>query len=179
MSTVDPNKLAELHLCAKCSKLPKSVVAATDGHLYCRACIEEVISASPGDIHSPATGEVIGRTLTTPVTIEALINELMACGTLDKKYLCSDSEDANTSSVMETMQKAEAGSARHMSILGRWYLFGEKEGIESNEDEAFKWCKQADNLDDVDGKVCGLYSFLFVLRICDMSVHNMSSFRHI
>eukprot|EP00956_Cyclotella_meneghiniana_P015321 scaffold23368_cov71-Cyclotella_meneghiniana.AAC.4 len=167
MQPVDPNKLAELHLCVKCRKLPKSVVAATDENLYCRTCIEGVLSAaSSGDIiQSPATGEVIGRKLTTPVTIQALINDLMACGNLDKKYVWSDSEDANSSSVLETIQKkAKAGSARHMTILGRWYLFGEKEGIEGNEDEAYKWCKQADNLDDVDG-YCLLHGYGTVKNI--------------
>lgn len=181
MQPVDPNKLAELHLCVKCRKLPKSVVAATDENLYCRTCIEGVLSAaSSGDIiQSPATGEVIGRKLTTPVTIQALINDLMACGNLDKKYVWSDSEDANSSSVFETIQKAKAGSARHMTILGRWYLFGEKEGIEGNEDEAYKWCKQADNLDDVDGKVCGLIvSFIFILgRCCSQQGHRLGIFR--
>ena len=133
---IDSNKLVRDHLCNKCRQLPKEVVVTADGLYYCKECIEEDVD------------------VVYPVTIQSLINDLVENGAVDQQFLRRwndiNLEDASES-VKHIIEQAENGSVKHMSILGRWYIFGEKEGVDGDEFEAFKWCKQAADAGDVDG----------------------------
>lgn len=152
---MDPNEIVRLYICQICKQLPKSIVTATDGHFYCLWCMEKHIGTYSRSevILSPVTGNPISKTLIPPVTIQDLIEDCVASGLVDSQYLerWNESKDGTTS-VTDTFEKAKNGQAKYMTIISRWYLFGEKEDVESNEDEAYNWCKRAAELDDVDGK---------------------------
>ena len=153
---MDTDEIVRLYICQICKQLPKSIVTATDGHFYCLGCIQQHLETRSvlGVILSPVSGKPIDKTLITPITIQALIDDCVASGLVDSRYLGNWNESGSeegSKSVKDTFEKANKGQAKYMSIIGRWYLFGEKEGIESNEDEAYRWCKKAADLDDVDG----------------------------
>lgn len=160
---IDPNEIARQYLCGVCEQLPTVVVAATDGHFYCKDCIEQRVKSGSEVIPSPVTGEPIGKTLVYPKTVQSLIGKLIESGSVDDKYLrkWNDSSlDDDSETVRDTKVRAEEGSAEHMSILSRWYIFGEKEGIQSDKSEAFKWCKKAADLDNPDGKALEGYCYI-------------------
>lgn len=161
---MDPNELAKLYLCGICKQLPKTVVAAEDGHFYCQDCIQNHLEANSSLAGvSPATGELMGNVLVSPLTIQSLINKLSSNEALDKKYLerrnITNLENVSDY-VQETIMRAEGGSIRDMSILSRWYLFGEQDGIDSNEDKAYKWAQRAADLHDADGQAYLGYCFV-------------------
>ena len=140
---MDPSELARKYLCHACTKLPRHVVVDANGHIYCIGCV-----APP---------------VTTPVTIQSLIDTLISDGSVDKEFLERSNDisvEEASESIWDTKEKAMKGSAKHMCILSRWYMFGEKEGVDSDDEEAYKWCKQAADAEDVDGMAYQGYCFI-------------------
>lgn len=135
--------LAKKYLCHACMKLPRHVVVDAKGHIYCMGCVDPPV--------------------TTPVTIQSLIDNLISDGSVDKEVLGRSNDmsvEEATESIRDTKDKARKGSAKHMCILSRWYMFGEKEGVDSDDEEAYKWCKQAADAGNVDGMAYQGYCFI-------------------
>ena len=62
-----------------------------------------------------------------------------------------------------TKTTAMQGDVEHIMILAKWYLFGDKDGIDRDAKLGYKWCERAADLDNPFGKayqgvclVCGL-----------------------
>ncbi|KAL7544526.1 hypothetical protein ACHAWF_007908 [Thalassiosira exigua] len=129
---MDPNSLASRYLCKKCGDLPKQPFVAEDGNFYHEACIPTETK------------------FTAATTIKCVIEKILATEDYDQ---CLSSEDVNGNTVKidEVLEKAELGSSKDMARLGRWYLLGEQEGIEFDEDKAYYWSKKAADQSDGNG----------------------------
>jgi hypothetical protein len=151
---MDPNLIAAEYICRLCNTLPRDVVMAEDGHIYCRKCVTETIVADANELLSPVTGKIIGTNLVVPPTIQCLIEKLVATGGVEQKLLgvwAKQSLVEVSAYVRKTKERAEQGSPEHMALLGRWYLLGEQEGIDCNAETGYKWCKEAARQDNADG----------------------------
>ena len=65
--------------------------------------------------------------------------------------------------VKVTKDRANEGSVSHMTLLARWYLFGEQEGVDSDITEGMNWCKKAIARGNSDAKayeaICLLHGY--------------------
>ena len=164
---MDPNLLASKLVCQKCKILPKRPFLSEDGFFYCEECAGEIgRRVRSNDIESPGISKHPGKVLILALTVESLNKKLVATGAVDRKYLGdSDTERPDNVSewVLEVKKNAEKGSSTHMAMLGRWYLFGEQEGVECNAKEGYKWVNEAAEKDDVDGMaykgICLIHGF--------------------
>ena len=154
---MDPNALAVEFLCPICCVLPIDPVIVEDGFIYCRGCIENFINSNEAsELYSPMTGELIGTTLIYSDAVKQTIQELTACKELeDKSGWATQRQSKSTGDrdpVIDAKKKAEEGDVECMLRIGRWYLFGEQDGVECDAVQGYKWCKQAAEQDDMAGK---------------------------
>eukprot|EP00804_Cyclotella_cryptica_P022872 CCRYP_005070-RA/>CCRYP_005070-RA protein AED:0.11 eAED:0.11 QI:159/0.66/0.5/1/1/1/4/21/584 len=121
------------------------------------------LSAQDPEIQYLLHEKLVTTSVTTPVTIQCLIDNIISNGSVDIEILGKSNEmsaEEASESIGDTKEKARKGSAKHMCTLSRWYLFGEKEEVDSDDDEAYKWCKQAADAGDVDGMAYQGYCFI-------------------
>jgi TPR repeat protein len=64
----------------------------------------------------------------------------------------SSQHETNSEMITLTKEKSEQGSAQHMARLGRWYLFGEEDGIDCDTKRGIELCQAADLLGDCNAK---------------------------
>jgi hypothetical protein len=140
--------------------LPFDPVIAEDGFVYDKECIGKFIAIG----RSPMTGEQMGATLISSNSVRETIQVLAQCVGIDTALLGAwpkKQGDLNDFSVTKT--KAMQGDVEHIMILAKWYLFGDKDGIDRDAKLGYKWCERAADLDNPFGKayqgvclVCGL-----------------------
>jgi hypothetical protein len=157
---MDPNSLAKEFMCPICNMLPFDPVIAEDGFVYDKECIGKFIAIG----RSPMTGEQMGATLISSISVRETIQVLAQCVGIDTALLGAwpkKQENLNDFSVTKT--KAVQGDVEHIMILAKWYLFGDKDGIDRDAKLGYEWCERAADLDNSLGKayqgvclVCGL-----------------------
>lgn len=156
---MDSNRLVSKYKCNICNTVTKQPVLAEDGHFYHETCLETHFKRcidSDGSIPSPVTKQPIGSQTIQPVSIPQFIEKLASYEGLEHR-----SQDIDDSSQHEknseiiirvTKEKSEQGSAHHMALLGRWYLFGEEDGIDCDIKRGIELCQAADLLGDCNAK---------------------------
>lgn len=148
---MDPNTLATEYACKVCGVLPTDPYFAEDGHCYHEACIRTVFDCSgPGMVISPATHEPMGRHLIFAKGVQCFIEKMLVTKEVNADLIGEENMDQEIK-VQKTLQLAHEESPEHMALLGRWYLLGEQEGVEPNDEECYKWCEKAADLGNADG----------------------------
>jgi hypothetical protein len=116
-------------------------IIAEDGFIYHKDCSKDFLQnmAENGKVTfiSPMTGEVKGGTFISSKVIESTINLLHQC---ESTPISTDESDEE---VADTMVKAKLGDTHHMAVLGRWHLFGEKQGVPIDVKYGFELVKKA------------------------------------
>jgi len=132
-------------------------VLTEDGRFYHETCIETHFIKcidSDGSISSPVTKQPMGTQTIQPVTIPRYIEKLSSYEGLERGSPdIDDSSQHGTNKEMIRVTKEKASqSAQHMVLLGRWYLFGEKDGIDCDVKRGIELCQAADLLGDCNAK---------------------------
>jgi len=143
---MDPNTLAKRFACHICRKLPKVPICAEDGFFYHEECIRGEFEKFDKNeiVISPATREPMGRELIPAITIRSLIEKIVIGENVDKKWVGSGNDHVVINEDDELLiEDAENGHSESMAILGRWYLFGEKPGIERNIEKGYDLIEKA------------------------------------
>ena len=159
------------YTCKICNILPTHPILAGDGRFYHEKCIESHFKRcidSDGSISSPVTKQPIGTQTIQPVTIPRYIEKLSSCEGLEQRspYIDDSSQhETNSEMVRVTKEKASHGSAQHMTLLGRWYLLGEEDGIDCDVKRGIELCQAADLLGD-----CNAKAYLGLCLFCGFGV---------
>jgi TPR repeat protein len=113
-------------------------VLAEDGFIYHKECIKKYIHPETAVLISPMTGEELGCRLIFSRTIESTLEDLEKC-----ERDCMDVNKEIDKKVSETILNAKIGDLTSMTTLGRWYLFGEQQGIGKDEPRGYDLVKRA------------------------------------
>lgn len=151
---MDPTSIASRYACEVCKTLPKHPVCAQDGCFYHEDCIKKVFDGEV-PFHSSATGSWpsgLGKKFIRVKGIQCMNEKLLACEEIDRNLIGElDSRDLS-SYIQQVKHHALMGrSAHHMALYGRWHLFGEHD-VECDAEEGYKWCENAAEKGDADGK---------------------------
>lgn len=124
-------------ICPVCQKRPLTQhVLAEDGFIYHEECIKKYIHPEKAVLISPMTRKELGRRLIFSRTIESTLEDLEKCE--------RDCMDVNKDKIVsETIVNAKIGDLTSMTTLGRWYLFGEQQGIDKDEPRGYDLVKRA------------------------------------
>jgi len=147
---------AEHLVCAITHELPVDPVTAEDGFIYEEREISEWIRKKQADedaVTSPRTNAPMGTKLLPAVQVRNAIKDLVRNGVIDgdlAKQWKSSMDDRET--VEKAKKRAEDGDADAMFNLGNWYRDGQF-GLTRNDEESYKWYKQAADLKDTRGMV--------------------------
>ena len=167
---MDSNRLVSKYTCNICNTLAKRPVLAEDGHIYHETCLETHLKRcidSDESISSPVTKKPIGTQTIQPVTIPRYIEKLTSYEGIEQVSLGRDDSsqhETNKEMIRVTKEKASQ-SAQHMALLGRWYLFGEKDDIDCDVKRGIELCQAADLLGD-----CNAKAYLGLCLFCGFGV---------
>eukprot|EP00804_Cyclotella_cryptica_P022862 CCRYP_005064-RA/>CCRYP_005064-RA protein AED:0.10 eAED:0.10 QI:0/-1/0/1/-1/1/1/0/372 len=126
-------------ICPVCQKLPFAhPVLAEDGFIYHEECIKKYIYDEKPVLISPMTGRELGSRLTFSKAIESTLRDIERC---DRD--CMGVDIKADKKLSETIVNAKIGDLTSMTTLGRWYLFGERRGIDKDEPRGYGLVKQA------------------------------------
>lgn len=161
--SIDPNSVAPKYACPVCGTLPREPFLAEDGKWYHDACIEAILEcAGDGDVISPATQQPMGREVIFATAVQGVIEKLLSSEGLDQRFIADETQD-ETVFFDDAKLLAATGSARHQALLGRWYLFGEKDELECDPEQGYEWSKKASDQGDCNGTaleaICLLHGY--------------------
>ncbi len=146
---MDPNSLAIEFMCPICNVLPIDPVIAEDGFVYDKKCIGKFIAIG----RSPMTGKQMGANLISSHSVRETIQVLTQCVGIDSALLGAwPKRQANSNDFLVTKTKAMQGDVKHIMILAKWYLFGDKDGIDRDVKLGYNLCERAADLDYPYGK---------------------------
>lgn len=122
-------------------------IIAEDGFIYHKECAKDFLHTKDSDVTftSPMTGEVKGGTFITSKVIETTINLLQQ---LESNPTNADGSDED---VEDTIMKAKLGDTYHMAVLGRWHLFGEKQGVELDVNRGYELVRKSHEQHCIEG----------------------------
>lgn len=143
------DSIAENCVCPITAELPLDPVTAEDGRVYERSAIQRWLEE--GRHTSPVTNLAMGTRLMPAFHIRSTIEKLVWTGAItgDKADQWRERLE-NEQAVALWRQRADAGDASAMVLLGTWYHCGQM-GLDKSHEKGFRWCKRAADL----GSVCG------------------------
>lgn len=145
-SKMNPRILVTKYECVECHRVPDDPHVAEDGCIYHERCIKEVFeSFGNGDVLSPSTGAIMGRTIIRATNIRSLVKRIKDddCRTHD-----TDTDEAQTNQL--------DGS---QSVRG--YLISE-EGANENFSRAFGKCQTILDSDRHNGHALALLGLCYI-----------------
>lgn len=117
-------------ICPVCQSLPLTEpVLAADGFIYHKECIKHDDHYKDKCLISPMTGKEVKSTLIESKSIKATVSALEEC---EGQNEAVNEKNVHDETISEIKMKARLGDAPSMATLGRWYLFGEKEGVDKD-----------------------------------------------